>query len=157
VTVDSAAALETLYRSRYPRFVATAAALCGAEQAHDAVQDAFARALRARRRPSGLDELERYVWRIVLNSAKDALKRRPEASLDEALGLHAVDDARDPAIAEALRGLAPRRRAVVFLFHLADLPLAEIADLLGISQGTVSATLAQARDALRQALEGAAR
>jgi RNA polymerase sigma-70 factor, ECF subfamily len=155
VTGESAAALEALYRERYPRFVATAAAIAGPEQAHDAVQDAFARALRARRAPADADGLERYVWRIVANTAKDALKRRPEASLDEALALHAIDQARDPAIAEALRGLPPRRRAVVFLFHLADLSLAEIAELLGISQGTVSATLAQAREALRQALEGA--
>jgi RNA polymerase sigma-70 factor (ECF subfamily) len=48
--------------------------------------------------------------------------------------------------------LSPRRRTVVFLRYFADLPLREIAEVLGIAEGTVSATLAQARDELHAAL-----
>jgi RNA polymerase sigma-70 factor (ECF subfamily) len=151
---DAAPALEALYRQRYVRFVATAGAIAGAEAGHDVV----ARALRAAERlPGEPRELERYVWRVVVNCARDASRRRRDVPLDEELGLAVVDAVRDPAIADALRALPPRRRAVIFLFHLADLSLAEVAELLHVSQGTVSATLAQARDALRQALEGATR
>jgi DNA-directed RNA polymerase specialized sigma24 family protein len=41
---------------------------------------------------------------------------------------------------------------VVFLRYFADLPLGEIAEILAIAEGTVSATLAQARSELRAAL-----
>jgi RNA polymerase sigma-70 factor, ECF subfamily len=50
----------------------------------------------------------------------------------------------------------PRRRLVVFLRYFADLSYAEIAEVLGVSEGTVAASLAQARAALRERLtEGA--
>jgi RNA polymerase sigma-70 factor (ECF subfamily) len=51
---------------------------------------------------------------------------------------------RDPELAEAVRQLPPRRRLVVYLRYFADLPYAEIASLLDISEGTVAATLSQA-------------
>jgi DNA-directed RNA polymerase specialized sigma24 family protein len=46
----------------------------------------------------------------------------------------------------------------VFLRYFADLSYAEIADACGISEGTVAATLAQARAALHEEIrEGAKR
>ena len=59
---------------------------------------------------------------------------------------------RDPELAEAVRGLAPRRRLVVYLRYFADLPYAEIASLLDISEGTVAATLSQAHAELLEQL-----
>jgi RNA polymerase sigma factor (sigma-70 family) len=59
---------------------------------------------------------------------------------------------RDPALAQALQGLAPRRRLVVFLRYFADFSYTEIAALCEISEGTVAATLAQARADLSKAL-----
>jgi RNA polymerase sigma factor (sigma-70 family) len=52
-----------------------------------------------------------------------------------------------------LRSLPPRRRLVVFLRHYADLSYAEIASACGIAEGTVAATLAQARADLAAALD----
>ncbi|MEO9175016.1 MAG: sigma factor-like helix-turn-helix DNA-binding protein [Gaiellales bacterium] len=49
--------------------------------------------------------------------------------------------------------LSPRRRLVVFLHYYADLSYASIAEPADMSEGTVAATLAQARAALRVALE----
>ena len=60
---------------------------------------------------------------------------------------------RDPELAAAIRSLAPRRRLVVFLHYYADLSYASIAELSGMREGTVAATLAQARAALRTSLE----
>ena len=62
--------------------------------------------------------------------------------------LSILDPERDPALAAAIRSLTPRRRVVVFLRYFADFSYAEIAEALGISEGTVAATLAQARAAL---------
>ena len=55
---------------------------------------------------------------------------------------------RDPDLDAALRALSPRRRLVVFLRYFAGLSYAEIAEATEIAEGTVAATLAQARDEL---------
>jgi RNA polymerase sigma factor (sigma-70 family) len=52
-----------------------------------------------------------------------------------------------------VQALPPRRRLVVFLRYFADLPYRTIADVLEIDEGTVAATLAQARQALTAILE----
>jgi RNA polymerase sigma factor (sigma-70 family) len=51
-----------------------------------------------------------------------------------------------------LRALTPKRRLVVFLRYFADLQYSEIARICGMSEGTVAATLSQARDAIRETM-----
>lgn len=63
----------------------------------------------------------------------------------------------DPALAAAIRALAPERRLVIFLRYFAELSYAEIAEALEISEGTVAATLAQAHAALHDELAEVAR
>ncbi len=63
-----------------------------------------------------------------------------------------VEPEQDPALAAALRELAPRRRLIVFLRYFADLDYASIAEVCQIDIGTVAATLAQARSVLAEAL-----
>jgi RNA polymerase sigma-70 factor (ECF subfamily) len=145
---ETAAALERLYRERYTRFRNGVAPVAGSyEAAHDAVQEGFARALRASSQYSGEGSLEGWVWRIVLRTALE--QRRP----GEELPLDAVDPVfvepeRDFALTSAVQALPPRRRLIVFLRYFADLPYQTIADVLDIDEGTVAATLAQAKQAL---------
>jgi RNA polymerase sigma-70 factor (ECF subfamily) len=144
--------LEELYRERYARFCRLIAAVTGdAELAHDAVQSGFARALSSASSWRGEGSLEGWVWRIVLNCARDA-RATPSVDLAVVVDLPAVVAERDPVLAEALCGLSARRRLVVFLHYYADLRYSDIAEVLGISEGAVGATLAQAREALRTLL-----
>lgn len=122
------------------------------ESAHDAVQDAFAQALVQRRSFRGEGSLEGWVWRIAFRLAL-RLRSASTADLPADVSVDVVEPERDPALAGALRALPPRRRLIVFLHYFADLPYAEIARICGISEGTVAATLAQARSTLRGALE----
>jgi DNA-directed RNA polymerase specialized sigma24 family protein len=56
--------LEELYRTQRPQFCRTAAAIAGDRAAgEDAVQDAFAKAVRNRRSYGGHGALEAWVWR----------------------------------------------------------------------------------------------
>lgn len=79
----------------------------------------------------------------------------PEDSL-ELLDPQLIETERDPELSQALRRLSPRKRLVVFLRYFADLSYAEISEVAGISEGTVAATLSQARAALleRLSMEG---
>jgi RNA polymerase sigma-70 factor (ECF subfamily) len=56
-------------------------------------------------------------------------------------------------VEEVVRRLPRRQREVVTLYYLADLSVAEVAHLLGISVGSVKAHLSDARSALRARLE----
>jgi DNA-directed RNA polymerase specialized sigma24 family protein len=141
-------ALELLYRRKLTQFCRAAAAIAGdAELGRDAVQEAFALALRKRRRFRGEGSLEAWVWRIVINAALDVRRRRSpvvevvpaRVSVPSAPGL-------------PFEVLTPRQREVLFLHYYADLDYAAIGEALGISPGTVGATLTAARERLRPAL-----
>ena len=144
-------ALEQLYRERFAGFCDALATVTGSrESARDAVQEAFARALRQRSRLRREESLAPWVWTIAFRIALDTRPRtqHPDADFDVAL----PQPERDPELAAAIRSLAPRRRLIVFLRYFADFSYAEIAAVCDVSEGTVAATLAQAHEALREAL-----
>jgi RNA polymerase sigma-70 factor (ECF subfamily) len=145
--------LERLYRERFGAYRNALAPVVGSyEEARDVVQEAFARALRARRDFRGTGSLQAWVWRIALRTAFEQRRSGGAAAL-ERLDPQLVEPERDPELSAALRQLPPRKRLVVFLRYFADLSYAEIAEACGISEGTVSATLTQARAALMEQLE----
>lgn len=146
--------LEALYRSRFEVFTRVAASVTGdSERARDAVQEAFARAVRGRRSFRGEGPLEAWVWRIVLNAARSAA---PKTSLGVDEDQPAASNGhleRDFELRVALARLPERQRTAVFLRYYADLEYAAIGKVLGIHTGTVSATLNAAHTALRSQLE----
>jgi RNA polymerase sigma-70 factor (ECF subfamily) len=154
----SAAALEELYRARFGVFRdGLAGVVSSREIARDVVQEAFARALRDRRKFRGDGSLEAWVWRIALNQAFKA-RRELRERWEEDTEPFAVDAvSRDDEVRAAVRALPPRRRLVVFLRYFADLPYDEIARICGVSEGTVAATLSQSHTELLKHLapEGA--
>ena len=145
------AELEALYRSRLPEFRRVAAGIAGdRELGCDAVQEAFASAVRKRRSFRGSGTLEAWVWRIVVNAARDARRRRP------ALVEPHEPSANGHAPVLPLDLLTERQREIVFLHYYADLDYAAIAAALAISPGTVGATLNAARQTLRERTRGGA-
>jgi RNA polymerase sigma-70 factor (ECF subfamily) len=153
------AQLESLYRERYRRFRDVLAGVVGShETAREVVQEAFARALRDRKKFRGEGSLESWVWRIALNQAFRA-RRDIKERWDDDVELSVEDRHSDHDVRAAVATLPPRRRLIVFLRYYADLPYEEIALVCGVSEGTVAATLAQARDELVEHLtpEGALR
>jgi RNA polymerase sigma-70 factor, ECF subfamily len=150
---ERARALEELYRSRYRGSLNVLSTVTRDwESAHDAVQETFARAYAARRSWRAESALETWVWRIAFRTALGFRRDLEHASFNGSFDPGLPDPDRDPTLADAIRGLPPRRRMVVFLRYFADLPYAEIARICGTSEGTVAATLAQAHDALLETL-----
>jgi RNA polymerase sigma-70 factor (ECF subfamily) len=145
-----AGTIERIYRSRYRGFRNALATVTGShESAHDAVQEGFARALAKRSQFRG-GSPEAWIWTIALRCALGS--RADELPLDD-LEPQLVEPERDPELAFALRELPPRRRLMVFLRYFADLDYVAIAEICGVAEGTVAATLAQARAELQQRLE----
>src|SRR3954447_2442973 len=145
--------IESIYRHRYTAFRQTIGTITGsADEARDVVQDAFAEALRKRATFRGEGPLEGWIWRIALRLA--FARRRSVTGLPLAqIGESSIPDPEaDPELADAVRQLAPRRRLVVFLRYFGDLSYAQIAEVCGIGEGTVAATLAQAHNELSAAL-----
>jgi RNA polymerase sigma-70 factor, ECF subfamily len=149
----SPADIEALYRDRYLGFRRSLSAVTGSyETAHDVVQEAFARALAQAGRYRGDAPLGAWVWGIAVHVAQDEVRRSSPLPLENLLEEGFVEPSRDPALADALRSLPPRRRLIFFLRYFADMSYGEIGAVCGISEGTVAASVAQARTALLELL-----
>ena len=145
--------IEVLYRSRFDVFARVAASVTGdSERARDAVQEAFATAVRKRGSFRGEGPLEAWVWRIVLNAARSDVRRNsPTAGYDEVVASNGHPE-RDAELRLLLARLPERQRTAVFLRYYADLDYVAIGEALGVSTGTVAATLSAAHSALRSRL-----
>ncbi len=146
--------LEALYRSRYEVFARVAASVTGdSDRARDAVQEAFATAVRKRGSFRGEGPLEAWVWRIVLNAAHSDVRRStPAVGFEEPASANGHPE-RDAELRVMLARLPERQRTAVFLRYYADLDYVAIGEALGISTGTVASTLNAAHTALRTRLE----
>ena len=146
--------LEALYRSRFDVFARVAASVTGdSDRARDAVQEAFATAVRKRRSFRRDGPLEAWMWRIVLNAARsDVRQSSPAVEYDEPHAANGRPE-RDAELRVSLARLPERQRTAVFLRYYADLDYAAIGNALGISTGTVASTLNAAHTALRTRLE----
>lgn len=146
--------IQRVYEARQSGFVLAATALVKSpEAARDAVQEGFAQALVSRHKWRG-GSVEAWIWRIVQRKALDEIRRRKRnVALDQEFETHGVLSENHSGLSEAVAALPPRRRAMVFLHYFADLAYPDIAKLCGVSDGTVAATLAQARAELSGLLE----
>ena len=139
-----------LFHALYPRLVVLLYATCGDQaDAEDATQEAFTKALRHQRRFLSLDNPEAWLRTVALNHLRNGWRHRdvvrrfrervpgPQAAF--APGPDHV------AIMAALGKLDGPHREVVVLHHLVDLSVAEIAETLGLSPGTVKSRLSRGR------------
>lgn len=128
--------------------------------AEDAVQDAFVALQKNRGVPSDHDATVAYLRAIVVNRCRSTLRHRyvvarfrsqPAASVETIDPGVALDE--DPATLAALRTLPRRQREVLVLRYWADLPHAEIAEVLHIAVGSVKSAASRGLAALRTQLE----
>ena len=137
--------------------------LGNADDAQDAVHDAFATALgNPGAYDAGKGPLKPWFLRVVRNRCIDMLRRRrapsdrpvdelqsPEKTPEEAVAA-GQDSSR---VVRALAALPAERREIIVLRDYLDLSYAEIAEVLDIAPGTVMSRLHRARLALKEALQ----
>jgi RNA polymerase sigma-70 factor (ECF subfamily) len=156
------AAFETLLGSRVDRTYRTARAILGNDaDARDAVQEAWLAVWRQLPRLREPASFEGWLDRILLNACRTALRRRGRV---REIPMAAEHDGRtwsgEPEqvaerdmVERAFQRLTADQRAILVLHHLQRRPVAEIAHVLGVPEGTVKWRLHAARAALDRALE----
>jgi RNA polymerase sigma-70 factor, ECF subfamily len=125
--------------------------------AQDAVQDTFVSVFGALERFRGESRLSTWIYRITLREAlRHKSRRRQSESIDDAMP---APDGGDPAIrreqreqrerlSRALDRLSAEHRTVLSLFAIDGLSHREIADVLGVPEGTIWSRLHGARKRL---------
>lgn len=151
---------EDLYRSEYGRLCAALSLLVwDRESAADAVQEAFLEAWLNWKRVRGYDNPAAWVRRVAINrllNSERSLRRRALAlvRLSSARFFSAGQDIGDapeiPNIVHFVRMLPEKQRLALVLHHVADMTVAETAEAMGISEGSVSQHLSRARSRLRK-------
>jgi RNA polymerase sigma-70 factor, ECF subfamily len=163
VKAGDPAAFEVLVRRYTRRAVAIAHRLLGhREDAEDLVQEAFLQALRR------IDQIEPgrsfgpWFFCLLTNRGLNARKARavrrteqlPEDGVTTITSPHAAAERAElrGRLREALDTLPERRRKIVELFEIEGFSSAEIAEIMGMTDGAVRWHMHQARRALRRAL-----
>ncbi len=144
------------------------------EDTNDILQDVFAKAYRALKRFKGKSAFYTWIYSIATNMTLNFLKkrnRRRTYSLDDVdLAIERDDDfieatsKSDPVRAAniselqerlnmAMQQLSDDHRAVVTMFDIQGMPHAEIAKIIGVSEGTVRSRLFYAHKQLQTYLD----
>ena len=136
-----------------------------ADEADDATQEVFVAALRALDSFRGSASLKTWLFSITVNVCRTRLQRHKSRGrlqqILENLFSHeqahpereTMQNESDAALWRAVRGLDDKHRIPVILRYYHDLPVADIAEMLGIPSGTVHSRLNHARSTLRTLLK----
>jgi RNA polymerase sigma-70 factor (sigma-E family) len=135
-----------------------------AGDAEDLVQETLLTVARRWKRVRSMDHPAAYARRVLVNLVLhdgDRRSRRRTELWPQDGAAEAADEGAAQALLEvddlaefrwALAQLPARQRAVLVLRYWADLPVAEVADILGCSEGTVKSTASRAAARLAETL-----
>jgi RNA polymerase sigma-70 factor (sigma-E family) len=158
---DPGRALAELYAVHYQALVRLAALLVrDMATAEEVVQDSFVAMHANWRRLRDCGKASSYLRRCVVNRSRSVLRHQmvternmlqppPEMPSAEQGAMTLVERS---AVVAALHGLPARQREALVLRYYADLPEAEIASAMGVSQGAVKSHVFRAMSALRGVL-----
>jgi RNA polymerase sigma factor (sigma-70 family) len=134
--------LGALFESHAPGLYRTILAYTGGrgDVAEEAVGEAFARATA---RSKDLRDPVAWLFRVAFNVANDELRRERRRELPGVDPIQQPQEFND--LLTALKRLPYRERAVMAMFYVLDLPVADVAARLGIASATVRVHLTRGR------------
>lgn len=151
----STSAVEALFDEHWLTAWRAAYSVTGrTDLADDAAQDAFVNAIRTLRRFDQSRPFAPWIAKIAVNRARDLLRaerRRNVAPLD--------GEAEAPArvevvgLLEAVGALPREQREVVVMHHVLGFTLAEVAEIVGAPEGTVTSRLGRGVAQIRETTE----
>jgi len=153
-------AVADLVRDHYARVYRFCSRRVGDETAKDATQDTFVTMQKSIKRFQARSTFETWLFGIANNACRNLARRKRleplsienwmEASTD---GGHAEVEAKADLIA-AMRRLSVEHREVVVMHEIEEMTYAQIAEILGVPEGTVKSRLHHAFVALRRTVAG---
>jgi RNA polymerase sigma-70 factor (ECF subfamily) len=148
----AAAEFDVLYQTHCADVVAMLHALTGdLGEAQDLAQEAFCRAWQRWSSIAAYENPVAWVRRVAVNLANSRWRHLRVVDRHLRAERTAVAPPLQPdhvALVAALRHLPANQRTALVLHHLVDLPVAEIAQEMGVPAGTVKAWLSRGRNAL---------
>ena len=122
--------------------------------AEDVMQETFLRLVKAKPALDSEEHAKAWLLRVTANCANDLFRlsrRKREQPLDEEIP--APEKAEERGVAEAVLSLPAKYRIPIHLYYYEELSVAEIAKIMGKSEGTVKSRLFRARAKLREKLK----
>lgn len=145
---------EEWYLREHPALVNALALVSGSiDEAGEATDEAFARAAARWPRVRAMEHPRAWTYRVALNVLRRNMRRsarRGSTTWAQAAGLEL--ETPTPELWAAVAALPERQRSAVVLRYLADLTEPQVAQIMGISRGTVASTLSRARASLSSTL-----
>ena len=167
---------ELLTRFQQPVYALALRLLDDPAGASDVVQEVFLKVFRSIASFRGQSTLKTWIYRITVNEAHNARRwffrhRRREVDLDSSPDdtrdwkENIPDESRTPfdqafgseqrrMVEAAIEKINPIFREAVVLRDISDLSYEDIAEILGVSLGTVKSRIRRGREALREELAG---
>lgn len=147
--------LHQLYDAAYRRLVGQLSVMTGSlTEAEDVVQEAFVKAILHERTLQQVANPEAWIRTVAVNLARSRWRRvkrfahlMPQLDVDKPWDRGDLSEDRSMLI-DAMRQLPANQREALALHHIADLPVADVAETLGVPVGTVKARLSRGRAAL---------
>lgn len=147
--------------AEFPRIAGALSLWCGDHAvAEEVTSEAFARAYRDWHRIRRMDAPGAWVRRVAINLATSRFRRRrARRRAEQRVADAALTVARDPdtaavvAVREALQRLSTSHRTVLVLRYYLEMPIAEVAELMGRSETSVTSLTQRAAAALRGQLD----
>lgn len=144
-------------RHEFPRLVGTLTLYCGdADVAAELAQEALARACHRWGRVAAMEHPRAWLHRVGINLANRHYRRRAgERAAVQRAAARVVAVTEDHDLAEvlavraAVASLPSRQRTALVLRYYGDLPVRQVAEIMGCREGTVRALTAQAVARLR--------
>lgn len=123
-------------------------------RSEDVTQEAFIQLLAHWKKVSRYERPDAWVRRVAIRQAVRTMKRERMRTVLERAEASTLDpDIPDVDLARAVQRLPAMQRVAVVLFYFEDRPIAELVDIMGISDGSVKVHLHRARQRLAALLE----
>jgi RNA polymerase sigma-70 factor, ECF subfamily len=151
---------DALFHAHYVRLVEAIAAATGDDDgAADAVQEAFVELWKHWDHVRLYEDPAGWVRRVAINrvfNRRRSLARYAAALLrlaEDRRTISASGEGSDSAVLSAFQTLPARQRLAMGLHYVGDLSVTEIAQAMGVSEGSVKQHLHRGREAMRHKLE----
>ena len=146
---------ERLRTENYERYYRLAYKLMrNQDDALDVVQESAYRAIKDCKGVRNKDYLSTWIYRIVVNTSLDMLRRKKkETPTEEMPETPTEDHYQDLDLKQMINRLDDKSRTVIILRYFEDLKLEDIADIVGENLNTVKARLYRTLKKLRLELE----